>query len=106
MKKLRVLLNHNLLVPSLQLKNLGLYDRYYIIIPDVTKKQIAELIRIFQFFNRVKLHEIKGKYFLYGFQEPREFESGVYIKIYFPHVEQFEFFEEFKKVFRQLNIKH
>ena len=106
MNKIVPLLEKKMLIPLLKIKNFGLHNKVHIILPDLSRRQLQSIIRVFQFFNIVKLYEIEGDYFISGFSERKTFMNGLFIKLYFPDINWFEFLEEFEKLFDYLDIPH
>ncbi len=99
------LLKKNLIFPYLSLKNLGLHDKVYIIIPNLKQETVESLIKIFSFFNLAFIYEIEGEYYIYGFDKEVKFPNGLMIKIYFPKCELHEFERLFDLLFEYLEIK-
>jgi hypothetical protein len=95
----------NLIFSYLSLKNLGLHDKVYIIIPNLKQKAIDHLVKIFSFFNLVFIYEIEGEYFIHGFDNEVKFPKGLMIKIYFPKCDLHEFERLFDLLFEYLEIK-
>ncbi|TFF99385.1 MAG: hypothetical protein EU541_05040 [Promethearchaeota archaeon] len=104
-EKIKYLLNENLIQPYLKLKNLDFKDKLLIVLPDVEKKVIPLLIKVFKYFNYGFLYEIEGEYFIYGFDNQKKFENGLMIKLYLPYTEISEFQKIFNQLFQYLNIK-
>jgi len=105
-ERIQTLLKKGLIFPYIILKNLGFQESLYLIIPDLNQDSVNTLIKIFGWFNYGFIHEIEGKYFIYGFDEPVEFTHGLMMKIYFPKCELSEFKQLFDKVFEYLQVKH
>lgn len=99
------LIKKDLIFPYLTLKNLGLQDKLYIIIPDLKEELNKTLIDIFSFFNYGFIYEIEGEYFIYGFPEEVQFKNGLMIKLYLPDCELSEFIKVFDLLFEYLEVK-
>jgi hypothetical protein len=104
--KIKELLQKKLVFPYLSLKNLDFQNRVSIILPNVEKKFNEKLIKIFSFFNVCHIFEIEGEVFIYGFEDVKSFENGLFIEIWFPKCELDEFFEVFDLIFEYFKIKH
>jgi len=100
------LLKKNLIFPYISLKNLDFQDKVSIILPDTKQEFNEKIIKIFSFFNMCRIYEIEGEFFIYGFQQERNFENGLLIEIWFPKCELDEFFNVFDQIFHYLGIKH
>ncbi|MHA1192240.1 MAG: hypothetical protein ACTSP9_08090 [Promethearchaeota archaeon] len=103
-ERIQTLLKKGLIYPYITLKNLGFQESIYLIIPDLNQDSVKTLIKIFSWFNYGFIHEIEGKYFIYGFDEPVEFTHGLMMKIYFPKCELSEFKQLFDMVFEYLQV--
>lgn len=99
------LIKKGLIFPYLSLKNLGLQDKLYIIIPNLKKELNRTLTDIFSFFNYGFIYEIEGEYFIHGFPEEVKFKNGMMIKLYLPDCELSEFIRVFDLLFKYLEIK-
>ncbi|MFW9901813.1 MAG: hypothetical protein ACFFDY_11125 [Candidatus Thorarchaeota archaeon] len=105
--KVRTLIKEELIFPYIKLENIGLPEKLTLIIPDIKKENIEKLIDIFSFFNLVKIYEIEGDFFIYGFPEEKKFEDGLMVKIYFPFKHDiFRFIEVFNLLFEFLEIDY
>ncbi len=100
------LLEKGLIFPYLNLKNLDLLEKIYIILPNVKQELNKQLIEIFSFFNLGFIYEIEGEYFIYGISEEVKFENGLMIKLYFPDCDLNEFIKLFELLFHYLKIEH
>ena len=100
------LLEKGLIFPYLNLKNLDLLEKIYIILPNVKQELNKQLIEIFSFFNLGFIYEIEGEYFIYGMSEEVKFENGLMIKLYFPDCDLNEFIKLFELLFHYLKIEH
>ncbi|MFX1556977.1 MAG: hypothetical protein ACFFC9_06970, partial [Promethearchaeota archaeon] len=104
--QIKYLLKRKLIFPYLSLKNLDFEEKILIILPNIMKKFNEELIKIFSFFNLCHIYEIEGEFFIYGFEDIKQFENGLLIEIWFPKCELDEFFEVFDLIFEYFKIKH
>ena len=98
------LLNKDLIFPYISLKNIGLQDKIYIILPDLNRETIDKLIKIFSFFNYGFVYEIEGQYFIHGFPTEKQFKNGLMIEIYLPECELSELERVFDLLFEYLKI--
>jgi len=105
-EKITELLNKKLIFPYLKLKNLGFYERLFIIIPKIRKQDVELLTRVFQYFNNCLIHEIEGEFYIYGYEEEINFEDGLFIKLYLPSIEFSRFQQILQDLFQFLEIKH
>jgi hypothetical protein len=99
------LLKKDLIFPYLTLKNLGLHNQVYIILPKVSIAHNKILLKIFSFFNYGFIYEIEGEYFIYGFLKEVKYENGLMIELYLPQCELHEFIRIFDLLFEYLEIK-
>ena len=99
-------MKNNLIFPYLNLKNLDLQEKIYIIIPSLKQELIGTIVKIFSFFNLAFIYEIKGEYFIHGFENEDKFQNGLMIKLYFPKCEISEFFQVFDLLFEYLEIEN
>ncbi|MHA2181318.1 MAG: hypothetical protein ACXAAH_07835, partial [Promethearchaeota archaeon] len=98
------LLKKSLIFPYLSLKNLDLNEKIHIIIPNLKQELNNTIVKIFSFFNLAFIYEIKGEYFIQGFDREIKFQNGIMIKLYFPKCEISEFLEVFDLLFEYLEI--
>lgn len=105
-REIKDLLQKNLIFPYLTLKNLGIQDKIYIILPNLKNETISVLIKIFNFFNIGFLYEIEGEFFISGFDNEIRFEKGLMIKLYLPKCNIGEFEKLFDIIFQYLDITH
>ncbi len=104
LKKIELLLKKNLIFPYLKIKNLGIKETLYIIIPDLNNVEISLIIRIFSFFNFGFIYEVEGSFFLYGFEKMKENQEGVMIKLYLPDCDLSELKRILSLLFEYLKI--
>ncbi|MHA1374637.1 MAG: hypothetical protein ACTSR7_10090 [Promethearchaeota archaeon] len=106
------LLQDKLVHPTLKFKNLKLRECLCFIIPDLSEDQVSTLVKLFQFFNVVIIHEIKGEYFLpsrYTASRDEQlikFERGLSVKVRLPEMEISSYVDEIFNVLDYLNIEH
>ena len=100
------LIDKKLIFPVISLKNLGLINKIFIILPAVKKEHNETLLKIFHFFNIGFVYEIEGEYFIQGFPEEIKFENGLMIKLYLPDCQIDEFEKLFDLIFEFLEIEH
>ena len=86
-------------------KNLALREHIAIIIPDLNQTQKKKIIEILEFFNIVRISEIKGEYYIHNFIDKITFENGLFIKIWFPNIEISLYVELINKIFELLNVR-
>jgi len=100
------LLKKNLIFPYISLKNLDLQDKVSIFLPDIKLNSNEKIIKIFSFFNVCRIYEIEGEFYIYGFEDIKSFENGLFIDLWLPKCELDEFFEVFELIFEYFNIKY
>jgi hypothetical protein len=100
------LLKKDLIFPYLSLKNLDLFDKASIIIPNLKQELNETIVKIFSFFNLAFIYEIKGEYFIHGFDQEVKYQNGLMIKLYFPKCEISEFLRVFDLLFEYLEIEN
>jgi len=103
---LRNLMEKNLIYPYLSLKNVGICETIRLILPETSPQIQKKLLQIFSFFNFCTVSEIKGKYFVHGFQKEKAFENGTVLKISFPETSIGLFINIFINIFEYLKIEH
>lgn len=104
--RIQLLLMKKLIFPYITIKNLGFREYLYIILPNLRINLVETLVKIFSWFNYGFIHEIKGRYFINGFDCPVNFPKGLLLKIYFPKCEIVEFIKLFEILFEYLEIDH
>ncbi len=104
-ENIEYLVKKELIFPFIDLKNFGLIEELTIILPNVKKEIIPQLIKIFSFFNFGFLYEIEGTYFFSGLGEDIFFENGLLIKLLLPDCNIGEFIPHFDKIFQYLDIE-
>ena len=101
----RELLESGLLFPYLKLKNLGLYEKLYIIAPKVSSKAKETLLTLFSYFNYCFIYEIEGETFISGLDEVIRFSEGLFVKLYLPDCNVGEIEQLFRQIFQVLGIE-
>ena len=105
LKDISDLLKENMIFPYITLKNTNLRENITIILPDLNEHKIRKLIKIFNFFNVIKIYEIEGEYFKFQFEKKRYFVRGLMIKIFLPNMELNSLFQVFYQIFNFLEIE-
>jgi len=84
-----------------------LYEKIYIILPGIKKEDIKKVIKIFDYFPVGIFYEIKGEYYIYGFEGNKEkkFDNGLFIKLYLPDIDISGYQKAFDSIFELLDIK-
>ncbi len=103
--KITSLIQNNLIVPYIKLKNLDFQDKIYIILPSLKKETIEVIIKVFSYFNYCFIYEIEGEFFIYENPDVIKFENGLLIKLYLPQTEISNFQKNFDLLFQFLKIK-
>ena len=100
-------LEKKIIFPILKLKNLGLQEKLYIILPDIKKESVETIIKIFHYFPVISCFEIEGEWFIHGFENEKEkkFENGLFIKLYLPDINISGFQKAFDSIFDYFQIK-
>ena len=99
------LLERGLLFPYLKLKNLGLYEKLYIILPKVSSEDKETLLTLFCYFNYCFIYEIEGESFINGLDEAIRFSEGLFVKLYLPNCTVGEIEQLFRQIFQVLEIE-
>jgi len=104
-ENIEYLVKKELIFPFIDLKNFGLIEELTIILPNIEKEIIPQLIKIFSFFNFGFLYEIEGSYFFTGLREDIFYENGLLIILLLPDCNIGEFVPHFDKIFQYLDIE-
>ena len=103
---LRTLIKHKKGFLDINTSNLQLHQKVVFILPSIKENIINPILEIFKFFNKVKIHEIKGEYYLHSFLKVKSFDQGLCIKIWFPDIDINNFIEYFTEIFTYFDIPH
>ncbi|MHA1671552.1 MAG: hypothetical protein ACTSV5_13405 [Promethearchaeota archaeon] len=103
--EIQVLIKNKLIFPYITTKNLDLKEIIYVILLNLKKDTIDTLKYIFQYFNFGYIYEIKGEYYIHGFDKKKKVYSGLMIKLYLPNCELAEFLRIFEYVFQYLKVE-
>ncbi|TFF86762.1 MAG: hypothetical protein EU517_00100 [Promethearchaeota archaeon] len=104
--KIKNLISHRKGFLKLKLSKLQLDQKVVFILPSVKSSAVKPLLDVFKFFNKVKVYEIEGEYYLHSFLEVKTFELGLCIKIWFPNIDIDNFIEYISEIFAYFNIDH
>ncbi len=104
--RVRELLERGLLFPYLKLKNLGLYEKLYVIIPKVNSEANEKLLTLFRYFNYCFIYEIEGETFINGLDDVIRFNEGLFVKLYLPNCNVGQIEQLFRQIFQVLEIEH
>jgi len=104
--KIKTLLKQKMGHLNINTNNLQLHQKVVFILPSIKKSSIPPILEIFRFFNKVKLYEIEGEYYLHSFLKVRPFEQGLCIKVWFPDIDIDNFIEYFSEIFNYFDITH
>ena len=102
----RELLESGLLFPYVKLKNVGLYEKLYIIVPEINSEAKETLLTLFRYFNYCFIYEIEGETFISGLNEVIRFNEGLFVKLYLPNCNVGEIEQLFRQIFQILEIEH
>lgn len=105
-ERVQQLLKKDLLFPFVKLKNLGLHEKLYIIVPEVNSEANEKLLTLFSYFNYCFIYEIEGETFISGLDEVIRFDNGLYVKLYLPNCNVGEIEQLFRQIFQILEIDH
>jgi hypothetical protein len=100
------LLQKDLIMPYISVKNLDIIEEVTIILPNVKIEHNESILKIFSFFNIGFIYEMEGEYYIHGFEEIMKFENGIMIKLYFPDCKIDEFEKLFDLLFEYMEIDH
>ncbi len=103
--KISDLVNNELVFPYLSLKNLGFKEEIHFFLLNIKSEVIPILKHIFQYFNLVHLYDIKGEYYIHGFNEKKTIVKGLMVKLYLPECELAELLRVFEYVFQYLKVE-
>ncbi len=98
------LIGRALIIPYISVKNAGFRDSIYFIIPNIKKKDLIKLKRIFSFFNYGFIYEIEGAYKISGQEGVNRFDEGLFIKIKLHKCIISNFVQHIDLLFEDLNI--
>ena len=105
-ERVRELLEKGLLFPYLKLKNLGLYEKLYVIVPKVNSEANEKLLTLFRYFNYSFIYEIEGETFINGLDDVIRFNEGLFVKLYLPNCNVGQIEQLFRQIFQVLEIEH
>ncbi|TFG03469.1 MAG: hypothetical protein EU542_01980 [Promethearchaeota archaeon] len=103
--ELSLLIKNNIVFPYLNLKNLGFKEIVHFFLINIEEDKIDILKNVFQFFNLVSLYEIKGEYYIHGFNNKKDIKKGLMVKLYLPDCRLADFLRIFEYVFQFLKIE-
>jgi len=72
---------------------------------NIKEDKIDILKSILQFFNLVSLYEIKGEYYIHGFNTKKDIKKGLMVKLYLSDCKLADFLRIFEYVFQFLKIE-
>lgn len=105
-ERVQQLLKKDLLFPFVKLKNLGLHEKLYIIVPEVNSEANEKLLTLFSYFNYCFIYEIEGETFISGLDDVIRFNEGLFVKLYLPNCNVGEIEQLFRQIFQILEIDH
>jgi len=105
-KSIAELLQKDLIIPYISVKNLDIIEKVTIILPNIKKEHNESILKIFSFFNIGFIYEMEGEYYIHGFEDVIKFENGIMIKLYFPDCQIDEFEKLFDLLFEYMEIDH
>ncbi|MBD3215633.1 MAG: hypothetical protein GF311_23685, partial [Candidatus Lokiarchaeota archaeon] len=100
----QLILKEELIVPYLEIKNLGLERVIRVIIPSDTVN-VELFLHAFSFLNYVKISEIAGEFFLKGFSDEYKFRNGLLINLFLPKMEISPIIEAINEFLETLKIE-
>lgn len=104
-EKIHFLINNRIVYPYLKLKNLVFRERIYFFLINIKNNAITMLKTLFQYFNLVFIYEIKGEYYIHGFDDKKAIANGLLVKLYLPECELAEFLRIFEYIFQFLEVE-
>lgn len=104
-EKISTLINNNLAYPYLTFKNLGFKENIHFLLLNIKTEVLLILKNVFQYFNLVHLYDIKGEYYIHGFDEKKTITKGLMVNLYLPECELAEFLRVFEYVFQYLKVE-
>jgi hypothetical protein len=105
-RAMKRLLERDLLVPSLELANLGLDETLTLFVPCVDEGWIAPLVEAFAFFPCGTVRELEGRFFVKGMEETLERQHGLLITLHLPPTEFGALQRAFREVFDAAGVDH
>jgi hypothetical protein len=103
--KMHYLIKNKLVFPYLTFKNLGFKEIIHFLLLNIKSEALTILKNIFQYFNLVYLYDIKGEYYIHGFNEKKSIVKGLMVILYLPECELAEFLRIFEYVFQYLKVE-
>lgn len=103
-KIIKDLIGKRLIVPYISVKNVGFRDSIYFIVPNIKRKDLIKLKRIFSFFNYGFIYEIEGVYKISGQDGVNRFDEGLFIKLKLPKCIISRLLQLIDLLFEDLNI--
>ena len=78
-----------------------------LILPNIKKESVNKIIEVFNYFPVGICYEITGEYYIYGLEGniEKQFENGLYIKLYLPPTDISSLQKAFNLIFDHLGIK-
>ena len=104
-EELRLLIENKVIYPYLKLKNLEFKEIIHFFLINIKEDTIDILKKAFQYFNLVNFYEIKGEYYIHGFDSKKEIKKGLLVKLFLPDCRIADFLRVFEYVFQFLNVE-
>ena len=104
-EEIRFLIDKKIIYPYLTLKNLGFKEIIHFLLINIKDDAIDTLKCVFQFFNAVNFYEIKGEFYIHGFDKKKAIKKGLMIKLYLPDCRIADFLRVFENVFQFLKVE-
>jgi hypothetical protein len=103
---IRTLLSKNLGWLEAETEHLGLHQQVIFLLPKVPQIALEKLKKVFKYLPRVIFDEIEGEYYLHSFDTVETFDTGAYIRVWFPDIDITEFMNVFTDLYEYLGILH
>ncbi len=104
-EKIKFLIKNKFVWPYITFKNLAFKEAIHFFLFNIKSEALPILKNIFQYFNLVHLYDIKGEYYIHGFDEKKTIVKGLMVKLYLPECELAEFLQVFEYVFQYLKVE-
>lgn len=103
--KVSSLIKNKIAFPYLNLKNLGFRETIHFLLINIKKETKDTLKNIFQYFNLAIIYDIKGEYYIHGFDDKKAIINGLMVEMYLPDCELAELLRVFEYVFQYLKVE-
>ncbi|TFF83774.1 MAG: hypothetical protein EU552_02640 [Promethearchaeota archaeon] len=103
--EIRLLIEKKVIYPYLKLKNLGFKEIVHFFLINIKEDTIDFLKKMFQYFNMANIYEVKGEYYIHGFDNKKKIKKGLVVKLFLPDCRIADFLRVFEYVFQFLKVE-